>query len=407
MFLKQTLVVLILFHLVFSTLAQSKTAELNGDCFNAAEIIPEGNFTFKKSPKGYGEKLEFKNNPSNSHYYFLKENNTAWFTFIAKESGILVFKIQPEKIAADFDFLLFEYTDEQFCDKIRNIKPIRSNISRNNLDSNSITGLSNNATQNFVKSGIGNPWSKKVSLKKGQRYYLVINNANDIETPFSILFKKKYESNDSTTISGVFKDNETGEIIKNVQVTIENKSGYIISESTSDSITGKYKLTVPFSKDGNFKNYILSGTKDTYFFTEKPIIISPKETYVNINLAIIKLKKGKNLTLHNINFVGNEAATLPSSEKSLNRLLNLMNKNKSLIIKIEGHTNGCSKGQVHAQKLSENRAETVRTFLISKGINKDRITTIGYGCSKMLFSIDSSEENQSQNRRVEIFVLEY
>lgn len=413
MYLKQILLLLITFPLSFFTFSQSKTAELNGDCFHAVEIIPEGNFTFRKSPNGHGEKLEFKNNPSNSLYYFEEENNTAWFTFVAKESGTLVFKIQPKNIAADFDFLLFEHTDEQFCDDItkRKIKPIRSNISRNDTTIKSITGLSNSSTEEFVTSGIGNPWSKSLSLKKGQRYYLVINKANDIETPFRILFQSKYESietKDSNTITGVFKDDETGKIITSVEITIEDEySGKVISKTTSDSLTGEFELKIPEMKSGNPKKYVLSGTKDTYFFTEETLVIHANEKPAPLILAIPKLKKGKKITLHNIHFIGGEAITLPSSEKSLKRLLRLMKQNKSLIIQIEGHTNGCQNGKLHAKKLSEDRAKTVKTYLVSNGIDKSRITTIGFGCSKMLYPISSSREKQSLNRRVNIFVVEY
>lgn len=413
MYLKQLLLLLITLPLHIYAFSQSKTAELNGDCFTAVEIIPEGNFTFKNSPIGYGKKLEFQHNPSNSLYYFEEENNTAWFTFVARESGTLVFKIQPKNVAADFDFLLFEYTDEQFCKDLVNkkIKPIRSNISRNDTTIKSITGLSNSSTEEFVTSGIGNPWSKALSLKKGQRYYLVINKANDIETPFRILFQSKYKSTETTTttttITGIFKDDETGELIKNAHVTIEEFSGGIIAKTTSDSITGEFELIVPITNNNYPKKYILSGTKDTYFFTEETIIITPNEQHEPLNLVIPKLKKGKNLTLHNIHFVGDAAATLPSSEKSLKRLLHLMKQNNTLIIQIEGHTNGCSRGKLHAKKLSENRAKTVKAYLVSNGIDQSRITSIGYGCSKMLYPINSSQKNQALNRRVEIFVLEY
>ena len=407
MLFKQLLIILISCHFLSSTFAQSKTAELNGDCINAVEIVPQGNFTFIKSPKGYGQKLEFNNNPSNSIYYFQEENNTAWFTFVARDSGTLIFKIQPKIVEADFDFLLFQYTNNDFCKNISHIKPIRSNISRNNLDTQSVTGLSSKSTEEYVKSGIGNPWSKILHLEKGQRYYLVINKANDIETPFRILFKSKYPPKTTTTITGVFKDNETGEILKNVHVTIQEQWGDVLSQLTSDSITGEFSLSIPLSKDTYSKRYTLSGSKAAYFFKETSINISPKEIYIKSNPVLNRLKQGEKITLRNINFVGNMAATLPGSEPSLQRLFELMHRNETLKIKIEGHTNGCSNGAVHAQKLSENRAKTVKDYLVSKGINQDRITIIGYGCSKMLYSAKSSEENQSHNRRVEVFVLEY
>ena len=64
-----------------------KTAPLVQDCFNAPIIEAEGKFTFKESPQGIGEKLEFSGNPSNSLQYFKKEHNSAWFQFDAVTSG--------------------------------------------------------------------------------------------------------------------------------------------------------------------------------------------------------------------------------------------------------------------------------------------------------------------------------
>ena len=109
-----------------------KTAPLVQDCFNAAIIDAEGEFTFKESPQGIGEELEFSGNPSNSLQYFKKEHNSAWFQFDRSSSGILIFKIIPKDTATDFDFLLFKYTDENFCSDIvkKKIKPLRTNISR-------------------------------------------------------------------------------------------------------------------------------------------------------------------------------------------------------------------------------------------------------------------------------------
>ena len=83
--------------------------------------------------------------------------------------------------------------------------------------------------------------------------------------------------------------------------------------------------------------------------------------------------------------------------RSLSRTLE--NYPKSQVI-IKGHTD--STGAVtYNQRLSEDRAERVRAFLISEGVNPTRITAIGFGTSLPL-STNVTPEGRAQNRRVEI-----
>ena len=59
------------------------------------------------------------------------------------------------------------------------------------------------------------------------------------------------------------------------------------------------------------------------------------------------------------------------------------------------------------QQLSDNRAEAIKNYLTKNNIAKERISTIGYGCSNMLYPAPKTEEESMLNRRVEILVVEY
>jgi outer membrane protein OmpA-like peptidoglycan-associated protein len=67
---------------------------------------------------------------------------------------------------------------------------------------------------------------------------------------------------------------------------------------------------------------------------------------------------------------------------------------------IKGHTDSQGDDRYN-QKLSEERADTVRNFLVSEGVQPARITAIGFG-SKMPVATNSTAEGRQQNRRVEI-----
>jgi len=155
------------------------------------------------------------------------------------------------------------------------------------------------------------------------------------------------------------------------------------------------------------EDYILSVESNNHFFFEKMIKITSEAFPDPINIILPELKKGKNIVLNNINFFGGSPKALPASIPTFNRILKLMKRNKSLTIRVDGHTNGCPGGIESSQVLSLARASTVKSFLIKKGIDSERITSKGFNCTQMLFPSTGTEEQQSLNRRVEILVTGY
>ncbi len=67
---------------------------------------------------------------------------------------------------------------------------------------------------------------------------------------------------------------------------------------------------------------------------------------------------------------------------------------------VKGHTDSQGDDRFN-QTLSEERANNVRTFLVSEGVSSSRITAIGFG-SKMPVATNSTAEGRQQNRRVEV-----
>jgi len=382
-----------------------KTAPLIQDCFNAAIIKAEGEFTFTESPQGIGEKLEFSGNPSNSLQYFKKEHNSAWFQFDPVTSGILIFKIIPKDTATDFDFLLFKYTDENFCSDIvkKKIKPLRTNISRFSAEENSVTGLSLGANEERVHSGPGCHLSKAIDVEQGDRYYLVLDNVYGNKAGFSLVF----DYYKTVEVTGVIKNDENDLINEEVKVLWENTAGELLAETIADKNTGEFKLDAPILNTSSPEDYILSVESNNHFFFEKMIKITSEAFPDPINIILPELKKGKNIVLNNINFFGGSPKALPASIPTFNRILKLMKRNKSLTIRVDGHTNGCPGGIESSQVLSLARASTVKSFLIKKGIDSERITSKGFNCTQMLFPSTGTEEQQSLNRRVEILVTGY
>jgi OOP family OmpA-OmpF porin len=72
-------------------------------------------------------------------------------------------------------------------------------------------------------------------------------------------------------------------------------------------------------------------------------------------------------------------------------------------IEIAGHTDDVG-SEAYNQKLSENRAQSVATYIIEHGIDTSRLNAVGYGESRPI-AFNSDEEGRQKNRRVEFKVL--
>jgi len=102
--------------------------------------------------------------------------------------------------------------------------------------------------------------------------------------------------------------------------------------------------------------------------------------------------------IQNLEFDLGKATIRPSSYPSLNKVaILLIEKNFSL--KLAGHTDNSGSMQFNL-KLSKDRAEAVKSYLVSKGANPSRIEATGYGPTQPIAS-NATEAGRQQNRRVE------
>ena len=111
--------------------------------------------------------------------------------------------------------------------------------------------------------------------------------------------------------------------------------------------------------------------------------------------AIIREK----MVLPGINFALNSAEILPSSEHTLNIALQILKDNPDARVEVGGHTDNQGSRTLN-KTLSNNRAKSVRKWLIDKGIKASRLKTRGYGSSKPVGD-NATPEGQAQNRRIE------
>jgi outer membrane protein OmpA-like peptidoglycan-associated protein len=110
-------------------------------------------------------------------------------------------------------------------------------------------------------------------------------------------------------------------------------------------------------------------------------------------------KYPKSLVLDNVEFASGKALLIGDSTKRLDVVVEYMAHKKSVKIEIAGYTDNVGDKKSN-KKLSQQRADTVRDYLVSKGIDGERIKAVGYGDANPV-APNTTLEGQQKNRRIE------
>lgn len=130
--------------------------------------------------------------------------------------------------------------------------------------------------------------------------------------------------------------------------------------------------------------------------------VKPGEFFQEAEL-VIEYDPGTTFSFTNLQFETAKADLKASSYGHLKNLVEIMKRKKDLKIRIDGHTD--SDGEESAnQVLSQKRAESVKNYLISQGIDANRMVAKGFGESNPVAN-NATAQGKAQNRRTEISIL--
>jgi OmpA-OmpF porin, OOP family len=110
------------------------------------------------------------------------------------------------------------------------------------------------------------------------------------------------------------------------------------------------------------------------------------------------------IVTHGINFDIDKSIIRPESMGTLNMVLQVLRDNPDVKFEIEGHTDN-SGTAAHNLSLSQQRADAVKTQLVSMGVDPSRLTSKGFGDTKPL-SDNNTLEGKANNRRVEFVKIQ-
>jgi OOP family OmpA-OmpF porin len=168
-------------------------------------------------------------------------------------------------------------------------------------------------------------------------------------------------------------------------------------------ITGRFNdSTFSFPIFGSSRYQI---TADAEGYIQGTAIVDPKDIDANKRVIrdIMLTKKGETIVLDHLIFEQGKATINSKSYPSLEELTAMMKDNPKLVIQLEGHTDSQGNAKMNMD-LSQNRVDNVKKYLVSKGVNKDRIKTKAFGGTKPILTTNT-EEARAKNRRVEMRVL--
>ncbi len=291
----------------------------------------------------------------------------------------------------------------------------RLNNSGSNLNSNFqelSPYLLNNDTLLFISNRLNEGYKIFFSVKEDETYEkwtnpVVVENFNINSSKLSIssnLINSAFylsESLDSKTNYdlSIYRLIDSEEKLKlEINIIPEIKSGTIKVTSPFINKIDSIKSSKILYQLDNTGEYTFTIKADSYFL--KDTVISVEKSKV-VNIEMDKIEIGKRKILSKINFERSSTELTDESIPFLKNLLHLFNDSQIKIL-IEGHTDNSGDYRANV-KLSRDRANSIKKFLVENGIQSNRIKTIGLGSSRPRFSNDS-ESGRQKNRRVEIVI---
>ena len=201
-------------------------------------------------------------------------------------------------------------------------------------------------------------------------------------------------------------------ILGNSSVKLLDNEGTVIEETFTDD-NGQFEFKVFTDED-----YILIGEKENYFSTRGDFSTIGKEldksklvefiTNVEFdkNLILDRIVVNKSIVLDNIYYDLDKADIREDAALELDKLVIILKDNPNISIELSSHTDDRSSVEYN-QDLSQRRAESAVSYILSKGIDQNRISAKGYGESQLIIQNAQTEEEHQINRRTEFKVTSY
>ncbi|WP_191907046.1 OmpA family protein [Adhaeribacter soli] len=246
-------------------------------------------------------------------------------------------------------------------------------------------------------------WDAYYSVSAAGEYaYLVStkNGTEDSKDIFKIGLVSKFKPEPVVLVTGRVLDAKTNKPL-NAKIIYESLvTGEELGVAQTNPEDGTYTIVLP---SGTSYGYLAEA--DGYIAIDENLDATETSKYTEItrDLLLVPFEVGAKIKLNNIFFAQSKYYLRESSFSELNRLVKIMKDYPAVEIRLEGHTDNQGDSKLN-MKLSVDRVNEVKKYLVEKGIEKKRISTIGYGDTKPVAS-NVKEETRALNRRVEFVIM--
>lgn len=328
----------------------------------------EESLTFKLVPFAKGAKSPLL------HFYYVKDGQTLFEEYSKEELGYLA-----------------EFLKDNNGFKIRiNAHGKRSGSSGDPLSESTLRAKT---IRDFIV-GLGIPESRVEYKGFGDQVYSGAY-LNEVEVLSFTQAAAEPPPPPKLKITGVFVKSSTNEIMMPVYQFINAKTKVSKIYSTN---SGRFEHEVTPGE------YVIKVEMPGYLPATMPIKVEYDD--VDLNIELIPITEDRKFDLRSIAFRPNSTKVEPESYPILNQLVALLKDNPTYKLEVIGHTDGSNERTTDAylRELSLKRADSVKEYLVSKGIDPGRITTKGMG-RDMPVADNSTPEGRAKNRRIEFRIL--
>lgn len=239
--------------------------------------------------------------------------------------------------------------------------------------------------------------------------YASVHNPQKKESPSPVVEEPSAaDVSDQTTVAALGAENTEVKVYGRIT---NAKTGEPISARISFEGPGLTPVTAVADDNGYATNipssqYTVRIEANGYISSLEKLDINAQDMRdLEMHFKLQPVEVGTTVNLKNVLFAQAKTDILPESYPELDLVVNFLKENSKVRIELMGHTDGRG---VHADnvRLSQQRVNKVKEYLVSKGIEARRISGKGFGGSKPIASNDT-EESRRMNRRVEFVIKKF
>jgi OOP family OmpA-OmpF porin len=207
-------------------------------------------------------------------------------------------------------------------------------------------------------------------------------------------------------VKGILLDSKTGKPIGAKIIYERLTDGKEVGIVYSNPETGEYEILLPaghlYGIRAESQGHISSNQNLDLRNIGKDATVQRKDITLD-PIVVALIEPDATITLNNIFFAFNKATLKPESFPELDRIVDLMKKEKTMTVEISGHTDSTGPDDYNMW-LSEWRANAVAKYLSQKSIERNRVSVTFFGETKPTESNDS-KAGRDKNRRVEFKII--